>query len=313
MLKRDLGVALQLLLPHRALSRIVYYATRWTFRPWKRLLIGTLKRAYGISLDDAVVTDAEEYPSFNAFFTRALKPGARPLDPAAGALLCPADGCISQLGPINAGRIVQAKGMDYTVSELLGGSDDDAAAFQDGQFATVYLSPRDYHRVHAPFGGRLRRAIHVPGRLFSVAPWTTESIPRLFARNERLALLFDTEQGPLAVVLVGAIFVSSIETVFDGEVTPPYADAVRVRDYNAAHAPSFVSGAELGRFNMGSTVIVLAAPGHPLWRGDLGAGGQVRMGERLTAGANLHLGAGKNATCRQTIASDLHVEWRNAG
>lgn len=284
MLTRDLGVALQLALPHQALSRIVYYATRWTFKPFKRLLIATLKRAYGISLDDAVETDADAYPHFNAFFTRALKPQARPIDATPGALVSPADGCISQAGAIQAGRIVQAKGMDYSVAELLGGHDDEAAAYSDGRFATIYLSPRDYHRVHMPFAGRLRRAIHVPGRLFSVAPWTTESIPRLFARNERLALLFDTEQGPLAVVLVGAIFVSSIETVFDGEVTPPYADSVRVRDYPLAQAPVFACGAELGRFNMGSTVIVLAGKQHAPWSEPLVPGKRVQMGERLTAG-----------------------------
>lgn len=281
-IKRDLGVALQLLLPHQLLSRVVYYATRWTWRPWKRLLISTLRRAYGIDMADALNPDLESYPSFNAFFTRALKPDARPIGDA-GGLVCPADGCISQIGPITAGRIVQAKGMDYSVAELLGGREQDAQAFSGGGFATVYLSPRDYHRVHAPFAGRLVRAIHVPGRLFSVAPWTTESIPRLFARNERLALIFDTARGPLAVVLVGAIFVSSIETVFDGEVTPPYADQVRVRDYSGTNAPSFAIGAELGRFNMGSTAIVLTGADFPPWDSELMADVRVRMGQRMSA------------------------------
>ena len=281
-IKRDLGVALQLLLPHQLLSRIVYYATRWTWRPWKRLLISTLKRAYGIDMADALNPDLESYASFNAFFTRALKPDARPIGDA-GGLVCPADGSISQIGPITAGRIVQAKGMDYSVAELLGGREHDAQAFADGGFATVYLSPRDYHRVHAPFAGRLVRAIHVPGRLFSVAPWTTESIPRLFARNERLALIFDTERGPLAVVLVGAIFVSSIETVFDGEVTPPYADQIRVREYSGTNAPSFAIGAELGRFNMGSTAIVLTGANFPRWDVELVTDTRVRMGQRMSA------------------------------
>jgi phosphatidylserine decarboxylase len=280
-IKRDLGVALQLLLPHQLLSRIVYYAMRWTWRPWKRLLISQLQRAYRIDMADALNPDLESYPSFNAFFTRALKPDARPI--ADTGLVAPADGCISQIGPITAGRIVQAKGMDYSVSELLGGRDADALPFDGGSFATIYLSPRDYHRVHLPFAGRLVRAIHVPGRLFSVAPWTTESIPRLFARNERLALIFDTEHGPLAVVLVGAIFVSSIETVFDGEVTPPYADQVRVREYGGSSAPSFISGAEIGRFNMGSTVIVLCGANFPRWDGALAAESRVRMGQRMSA------------------------------
>lgn len=280
-LQRDLGVALQMLLPHQLLSRIVYYATRWTWRPWKRLLIGTLSRIYKIDLSQALNPDPESYPSFNAFFTRALKPDARPIESAGDTLVCPADGAISQIGRIRDGRIVQAKGMDYSVAELLGGRDEDAAAFTGGGFATVYLSPRDYHRVHAPFAGRLVRAIHVPGRLFSVAPWTTESIPRLFARNERLALIFETGRGPLAVVLVGAIFVSSIETVFDGEVTPPYADKVRVREYTGTNAPRFDIGAELGRFNMGSTAIVLTAAGFGDWTSTLTEGCRVQMGQRM--------------------------------
>jgi phosphatidylserine decarboxylase len=281
-LQRDLGVALQLILPHQLLSRVVYYATRWTWRPWKRLMIKVLTRAYRIDLDDALDPDPESYASFNAFFTRALKPAARPIEAEGGAMVAPADGRISQIGRLREGRIVQAKGMDYTVAELLGDRDLDAAQFADGGFATVYLSPRDYHRVHAPYGGRLRRAIHVPGRLFSVAPWTTESIPRLFARNERLALLFDTDLGPMAVVLVGAIFVSSIETTFDGEVTPPYADTVRVRDYSGTTAPVFEVGAELGRFNMGSTVIVLTGSQFPQWTGALTANSGLKMGQRLS-------------------------------
>lgn len=278
-LSRDLGVALQLLLPHRLLSRIVYHAMRWTWRPWKRLLIATLARSYRIDLSQAADPDPESYPSFNAFFTRALKPDARPL--AGDALLCPADGRISQLGRVERGRIVQAKGMDYSVEELLGGRAEDAARFDGGGFATIYLSPRDYHRVHMPLAGRLTRAVHVPGRLFSVAPWTTESIPRLFARNERLVLLFEGARGPFAVILVGAIFVSSIETVFDGEVTPPYASEVRVRDYVGSAAREFAAGEEIGRFNMGSTVILLTPASQPGWDTALAADQPVRMGQRM--------------------------------
>ena len=289
-LQRDLGVALQLMLPHQFLSRIVYYLMRWTWGPWKRLLIKTLSRAYNIDLADALEPDPEAYASFNDFFTRALRPEARPIASEGGALVSPADGRISQIGRIRDGRIVQAKGMDYTVSELLGGREDEAARFEGGGFATIYLSPRDYHRVHVPYGGRLRRAIHVPGRLFSVAPWTTESIPRLFARNERLALLLDTDQGPMAVILVGAIFVSSIETTFDGEVTPPYADQVRVQDYPEDQAPAFAVGAEIGRFNMGSTVIVLSAAAFPDWDAALSADMPVRMGQRLSAAAGATFG-----------------------
>jgi phosphatidylserine decarboxylase len=275
---RDLATALQLLLPHRLLSRIVYYATRWRFKPWKSLLIGSLRRAYGISLAEAAIADPREFEHFNAFFTRELKPGARPI--ASGVIVSPADGKVSQSGPISDGRIVQAKGIDFSIAELLGDAAE-AGPFDGGQFATIYLSPRDYHRVHMPLAGVLRRSIHVPGRLFSVAPWTAEAIPRLYARNERLCLLFDTEQGPLALIFVGAIFVSSIQTVFEGEVTPPYASRIRIRDHDRERAPRFATGEEVGRFNMGSTVIVLLPKGAPPWR-EFAPETPIKMGEALT-------------------------------
>jgi len=281
MLKRDLGVALQLLLPHQALSRIVYYATRWRFKPWKRLLISSISRTYDIDLSPALEPDPEAYESFNAFFTRALRPDARPIAEGDGVVVSPADGSISQIGRIREGRIVQAKGLDYSVEEILGGPDFGARDFDGGSFATVYLSPRDYHRVHMPFSGRLRRTIHVPGRLFSVAAWTAESIPRLFARNERLVMLFDTDLGPLAVIMVGAIFVSSMETVFAGEITPPYTDAVVCRDYHGANAPLFHIGAELGRFNMGSTAIVLTGARFSEFTHNLQSQSNVIMGQAL--------------------------------
>jgi phosphatidylserine decarboxylase len=175
MIARDLGTALQLLLPHRLLSTIVRLATHWRFGPWKRLLIAMIRRAYRIDLSEAADPEPDSYASFNAFFTRALKPDARPVDSDPLSLACPADGAISQIGRLREGRIVQAKGMDYSLAELLG-SESEAARFEGGGFATIYLSPRDYHRVHVPLAGRLTHTIHVPGRLFSVAPWTVESI-----------------------------------------------------------------------------------------------------------------------------------------
>ncbi len=276
---RDIATAVQLLLPHRLLSRVVYYATRWRFKPWKALLIGTLKNAYGIRLDDAVIQDTAEFEHFNAFFTRELKASARPI--ANEAIVSPADGKVSQSGPVREGRIIQAKGMDFSVEELLGDATE-AALFEDGQFATIYLSPRDYHRVHMPLAGALRRSTHIPGRLFSVAPKIVESIPRLYARNERLCLLFDTEHGPMALVFVGAIFVSSIQTVFEGEVTPPYASRIRHRDFDRERAPRFAKAEEVGRFNMGSTVIVLTPKGAPALRADLAPEMPIRMGEALS-------------------------------
>jgi phosphatidylserine decarboxylase len=282
MIARDLGTALQLLLPHRLLSALIRLATHWRFGPWKRLLIAIFRRAYRIDLSEAADPDPDSYPSFNAFFTRALKPTARPVDTDPTALASPADGTISQIGRLREGRIVQAKGMDYALAELLG-SETEAARFAGGGFATIYLSPRDYHRVHVPLAGRLTHTIHVPGRLFSVAPWTVESIPRLFARNERLAMFFETDQGPLAVVMVGAIFVSSIETVFDGMVTPPYGRRIVRRELPIAR--EFGKGYELARFNMGSTVILITSSGHPNWDPALRESVPVRMGQRMTVAA----------------------------
>lgn len=256
-LKRDLGVALQYALPHQLLSRLVHYATRITWAPWKNLLIDQISWRFRVDLSEAEAPGRVAYPHFNAFFTRALKAGARPIDADPDVMVSPADGAISQAGPLDQGRIFQAKGLSYTVEELLA-DPELAARFPSGSFATVYLSPRDYHRVHLPCDARLTDAVHVPGRLFSVAPWTTESIPRLFARNERLVCCFETERGPLAVVLVGAILVSGIETVFGGVHTPPYASRI----HRTRHDRPFAKGEELGRFNMGSTAIIVA--GFPL-------------------------------------------------
>jgi phosphatidylserine decarboxylase len=254
-----LSSALQYLLPHRLLSRLVYWGTRWTWRPWKNFLIATVVKQYGVDMREAEQTDPLAFPFFNAFFTRALKPGARsaPSDPA--AIACPADGRVSQLGQIIDGRILQAKGRDYSVAELIG-DEKPAASFRDGRFITVYLSPRDYHRVHAPLAGTLRETLHIPGRIFSVAPGTVEDVPNLFARNERLVCHFDGEHGPFSVILVGAMLVSGIETVWGGVEVPPYASSV-VRKSFAGRGVSLARFEELGRFNMGSTVIVLLPPG----------------------------------------------------
>lgn len=249
------SVLLQYVLPHRLLSHIVNRATRWTWRPWKNFLIRQIATRYRVNLDEAVESNADAYVHFNAFFTRALKEGARAFDTDSQSLLCPADGRISQAGPIRDGRIFQAKGQDYTAAELLG-SEQAAAAYRDGEFATIYLSPRDYHRVHMPLSGTLVSTLHVPGRLFSVAPFAVQSIPRLFARNERLVCHFEGENGPFAVVLVGAMLVSSVSTVWGDLEIPPYAAQPIARDLQA-RGIHLARGAEMGRFNMGSTVIVL--------------------------------------------------------
>ncbi len=276
-MKRDLGLALQYGLPHRFLSRCMYYLMRSEIRPLKNLLIRQIAKRFNVDMNDALEPELTAYPSFNAFFTRALKPNARPIDPRPLSLVSPADGAISQAGLMVEGRILQAKGMDYTAAELLG---DAALAekFANGSFATIYLSPRDYHRLHMPYTGDLKRTLHVPGRLFSVATWTAESIPRLFARNERLVCLFNTDQGLMAVVLVGAIFVSSIETVWSGTVTPPYAP--RIIDNGQPPATHLEKGAEMGRFNMGSTAIVLTEKPIQLAQSSQ-AGTAIKMGQVL--------------------------------
>lgn len=277
MIKRDFGLALQYALPHRFLSRIMFYLTRSEWRWVKNTFIRQIVKRYRVDMSDALEPDLAAYPSFNAFFTRALKPGARPIANGSDLLLSPADGAISQAGPVTEGRIVQAKGMDYSAAELLGDAEL-AKSFANGSFATVYLSPRDYHRLHMPIAGKLLRTLHVPGRLFSVATWTAESIPRLFARNERLVCIFETEHGQVALVLVGAIFVSSIDTVWGGTVTPPYAH--KIVDTRLDDGPSLMAGAEMGRFNMGSTAIVLTEK--PIqFDADIAAAVPVKMGRAL--------------------------------
>ena len=274
-------VFLQYILPHRALSRVVYWATRWTFTPWKDWLIGTIVRNYQVDMTEAAQPDPTAYEHFNAFFTRVLRPGARVADPDPTTLLCPADGRISQAGRIEDGRIFQAKGQSYTAAELLG-DDLSAAPYRDGRFVTVYLSPRDYHRVHMPLRGTLKETVHVPGRIFSVAPFAVEAIPRLFARNERLVCHFEGEHGPFAVVMVGAILVSSVSTVWDGLVIPPYASSIRRRSF-AGQNITLERFAEMAQFNMGSTVIVLLPAGRaeldPLQPQQV-----VKVGQRLGAG-----------------------------
>jgi phosphatidylserine decarboxylase len=274
-----LSILLQHLLPHRALSRIVYWATRWTWRPWKDFLIGRVIAAYDVDMRQALVPDPRAYRDFNAFFTRALVADARPLPADPQALLSPADGTISAIGTCAATRMLQAKGRDFAIGELLG---DDAAAqpFADGRFVTVYLSPRDYHRVHMPRTGTLRETVHVPGRLFSVAPFTVDAIPNLFARNERLVCHFDGADGPFAVVLVGAMLVSSIETVWGGLEIPPYGSAITRKSWSGREI-RLERGAEMGRFAMGSTVIALFPAATVEWDPKLGPNSKVQVRSAL--------------------------------
>ena len=266
-------------LPHRALSsaaRALAYSDNPRLKAW---LIDTVTRRFGVDLSEAAQSDPSTYPTFNSFFTRALKPGARVADADPDALLMPADGRISQCGQVEGDRIFQAKGQSFTTGELLG--DDEAAkVFEGGTFATVYLSPKDYHRVHMPWAGRLRETVHVPGRLFSVGPAAVANVPRLFARNERLVCHFDTDFGPMAVVMVGALLVSGVETVWSGEEIPAYGRAITVKDYRG-ESIELDRFEEMARFNYGSTVVVLLPPGVATLAPGLAAETAVRLGQRL--------------------------------
>ena len=276
----NLVTALTWVLPHRLLSaaaRRLAYSDSPRLSRW---LIDTVTRRFKVDLGEAAQSDPAAYPTFNAFFTRALRPDARVPDPDPAAILMPADGRISQCGPIREGRIFQAKGRSFTAAELL--ADEAAAApYDDGLFAPVYLSPRDYHRVHMPWGGRLMRTGHVPGRLFSVGPGAVASVPRLFARNERLGCHFATDFGPMAVVMVGALLVSGVETVWSGEEIPAYGDRVTSKDYVGGATVELARFKEMARFNYCSTVIVLLPPGVAELAPGLAAETAVRLGQRL--------------------------------
>jgi phosphatidylserine decarboxylase len=249
-------------------------------KAWKNLFIKQIIRHYGVNMDEALEPDINTYKSFNDFFTRELRIGVRPLTTERNAIACPADGAVSQAGNITDGEIFQAKGKSYTVIDMLGGSLERAEPFNNGVFTTIYLSPKDYHRLHMPLTGTLREMVHIPGRLFSVNTATTNSVPGLFARNERVAALFDTDAGPMALVLVGAIFVSSIETVWHGVVTPPTINSVRSWQYQE-NAPTLKIGEEMGRFNMGSTIIVLFGKDMAQWDNEFTADKVVKLGERI--------------------------------
>lgn len=275
-----LFVLAQHALPHHLLSRLMMALTRCRSRVLKDSLIRWFLRRYQVDLGLAEGGDPSAYRDFNSFFTRALREGARPVADSPGDLACPVDGTVSQAGQIRGEQLFQAKGRDYDLVRLLGGDEARARPFRGGSFATLYLSPRDYHRIHMPLAGVLREMVCVPGRLFSVNPRTTRLVPGLFTRNERVATLFETAAGPMALVLVGAVFVGCIETVWHGVVTPPSARDVRVWTY-ADRPIRLEKGEEMGRFNMGSTVIALFGPGAVQWAAALQPGAAVVMGKKM--------------------------------
>ncbi len=273
-----LAVLPQYLLPKQALTRLAGRFASWQGGNMTHAVIRRFVARYGVNMAEAADPDITSYPSFNEFFTRALKPGARPL--AEADLICPVDGAISQFGAIERDQIFQAKGHSYSTTALVGGDATLAAQFQDGHFATLYLSPRDYHRIHMPCAGKLTRMIHVPGDLFSVNPTTARGVPGLFARNERVVCVFESDHGPFVLTLVGATIVGSMATVWHGVVNPPRPGVVREWAYTDAPVV-LEKGAEMGRFLLGSTVVMLFPKGplqfNPAWA----PGGALRMGEAM--------------------------------
>lgn len=274
------AVWIQHLLPKQALTRIVGRAAAIHGGAATTAVIRWFVRRYRVDMAEAADADPSSYPTFNDFFTRALKPGARPV--AGADLVCPVDGSISQFGRIHGDRLLQAKGHDYTTRALLGGDAALAGAFADGWFATLYLSPKDYHRIHMPCAGRLRRMLHVPGELYSVNPATARGVPGLFARNERIVCAFEGAAGPFVMVLVGATIVGSMATVWHGVVNPPRPGRLREWRYDGAPV-ELAKAAEMGRFLLGSTVILLFPRGDLVFHAHWSPGAAVRMGEAMAS------------------------------
>ena len=274
---------LQDLLPKQWLSKTMHRIARSTHPTVRNAIVGSILRAYpAIDMGEAEQPDPYAYASFNAFFTRALRPGVRPVVAEADAIASPVDGTVSQFGPIEDDLLYQAKGSHYTTAALL--ADESASArYRGGAFACLYLAPYNYHRIHMPLAGRLTTTRYVPGDLYSVNAATVRAVPGLFARNERVVAEFDTALGPMAMVLVGALFVGSIETVYAGEINPPAARGGQVVTITEGVGTEFARGVEMGRFNMGSTVILLVGRSGVRFAEGLGAGRPVRMGQRLAS------------------------------
>lgn len=251
-------ITMQYAMPKHFLSRMVGKLAAARLGGLTTWLIKLFIKQYKIDMSEAQYSEPSHYKTFNEFFTRPLKEGVRPLDAQSDIIAHPVDGAISQLGAIVDGQLIQAKGHDYSLQVLLGGSEQDTAPFLGGEFATIYLAPKDYHRIHMPIDGTLSKMIYVPGDLFSVNPLTAQNVPNLFARNERVVAIFDTEVGPLAMVLVGATIVASIETIWAGTVTPPAGKDVFSWNYPTTgdNAITLKKGEEMGRFKLGSTVIL---------------------------------------------------------
>jgi phosphatidylserine decarboxylase len=275
-------VALQRLLPQHGISRIVLAATRSRVPAFKNALIRLFVRGFKPDMSDAVEREPTAYPSFNEFFTRALRAGTRPVDADPRAIVSPVDGTVSEAGPLSADRLLQAKGHEYTLRALLAVNPAWERSFAGGSFATIYLAPYNYHRIHMPLPGELRECFYVPGKLFSVNRTTAQLVPGLFSINERVFCGFDSGGLPFGVILVGALNVGSMATVWHGDVTPRWHRVVTPLPVDDVLAPTTLAkGEEMARFNMGSTVILLLPPGAADWQDTLVAGRTLRMGERI--------------------------------
>ena len=279
-MKTKLFILFQYLAPQHLLSRLAGKIAHCTYPPIKNAIITWFVDRYQVEMDDAIETDPQAYRHFIDFFTRALRPDARPIAADSKALISPADGMVSQIGHIEEGRIFQAKGQSFSALELLGGDQDTANRFNKGLFATIYLSPRDYHRVHMPLDGQLISMTYVPGDLFSVNNVTAQNVPRLFARNERVVCVFSTEIGLMSVVLVGAMIVGSIEMAWLGTIAPLQKRVLQWR-YDATGPQYFKKGDELGRFKLGSTAIVLCEGESIAWDSSIDANSSVKMGQKI--------------------------------
>ncbi|EPR0416074.1 archaetidylserine decarboxylase [Enterobacter hormaechei] len=277
-----LFVLAQYLVPQHLLSQLTGYVARNRVHWFKTRLINAFIARYGVDMRAARGETAEDYENFNAFFTRRLKVHLRPIATRPQDIASPADGTVGQFGTLESDTLVQAKGHKYSLQDLLGGDTERALPFINGEYATIYLSPRDYHRVHMPLTGTLREMVYIPGKLFSVNSVTTGAVPRLFARNERVVCRFDTEQGPLAIVLVGAMIVSSIHTVWHGLVSP-HADMIQTFTYLETDntAIRLNKGDELGHFMLGSTVIMLFGANQMQWDKALLSGQSINFGEAM--------------------------------
>ncbi len=272
--------SIQYIIPQHLLSRLILKLTRLPMGRLTHWIINRFIKYYQIDMTSAQYVEINHYATFNQFFTRALKPIARPLAESA-EIISPVDGEISQIGQIKEGQLLQAKGHYFQLEDLLAKQTDLVQLFKQGLFGTFYLSPRDYHRIHMPITGQLTDMIYIPGRLFSVNPRTSRVVPNLFARNERVICLFETEVGAMALILIGALLVGSIETVWAGTVTPNPLSQIQRWSYPADHAPTLTRGTELGRFNMGSTVIILLDANRVAWLPKRSVSDKQLMGQAL--------------------------------